>query len=319
MSGLTTEREERERQYRETFTSGDQENDMKLAAFPKCFMDELCVHRTMTVFDWITLAERELKPLGVTGLEFYPGFMESFEPDYLARVKTALEAAGLAMPMYCASPDFTRPDPLERAAEIERYCQHIETAAFLGAKTCRVLSGQRRPDVPEEQGVQWVVECIEALLPYAQERRIVLAMENHFKDNYWTYPEFAQKSRLFCAIVEQIASPWFGVNYDPSNTLLAKEDPLDLLERVKRRVVSMHASDRRPRPGVVIGPEGITDYTQLIHGEIGTGMNDYRAIFRILRSVGFDGWVSIEDGVNGIEELKRSAQFLVSHMSAGES
>jgi sugar phosphate isomerase/epimerase len=33
-------------------------------------------------------------------------------------------------------------------------------------------------------------------------------------------------------------------------------------------------------------------------------------MFRTLRSVGFDGWVSIEDGVNGIEELKRSTQFL---------
>ena len=25
----------------------------KLAAFPKCYMDELCVHRTMTLHDWI--------------------------------------------------------------------------------------------------------------------------------------------------------------------------------------------------------------------------------------------------------------------------
>jgi sugar phosphate isomerase/epimerase len=282
-------------------------------------MDELCVHRTMTVFDWIALAERELKPLGVTGLEFYPGFLASFEPDYLARVKAALETAGFSMPMYCASPDFTHPDPAKRAAEIEMCRRNIEVSALFGAKTCRVLSGQRRPEVSEAQGIQWVVECIETLLPYAGERGIILAMENHFKDNYWTYPEFAQKMRLFCALVERIESPWFGVNYDPSNTLLANEDPLKLLERVKRRVVSMHASDRRPRPGAVIGPEGITDYAQLIHGEIGTGMNDYHAIFRILRGVGFDGWVSIEDGVNGMEELKRSAQFLVSRMSAAEN
>lgn len=292
---------------------------MKLAAFPKCFMDELCVRRTMSVFDWIALAERELKPFGVTGLEFYPGFLESFETDYLARVKDALQAAGFAMPMYCASPDFTHPDPAQRTEEIARHRRHIETAAYFGARTCRVLSGQRRPEVSEEQGVEWVAACIEALLPYAGERGIILAMENHFKDNYWTYPEFAQKMRLLCAIVERIESPWFGVNYDPSNALVANEDPLELLERVKWRVVSMHASDRRPRPGVSLGPEGITDYTQLIHGEIGTGMNDFDAIFRILRGVGFDGWVSIEDGVNGIEELQRSARFLAARMNAPDS
>ena len=153
------------------------------------------------------------------------------------------------------------------------------------------------------------------LLPFAEQHGVVLIMENHFKDNYWQYPEFAQKMDLFCEIVGQTESPWFGVNYDPSNTLLAGEDPLELLRRVAPRVVTMHASDRRPRPGVTIGPEGITDYQQLIHGEIGTGIIDYDAIFAILREAGFDGWVSIEDGVNGIEELQRSAQFLAGKMN----
>ena len=39
-------------------------------------------------------------------------------------------------------------------------------------------------------------------------------------------------------------------------------------------------------------------------------MNDYDAIFRILASVGFGGWISIEDGMNGLEEIARSAEFL---------
>jgi sugar phosphate isomerase/epimerase len=290
---------------------------VKLSVFPKCFMDDLCVHRTMTLFEWIALA-RELQPFGVTGLEFYPGFLSGDSPEYLFRVKAALDAAGFSMPMLCASPDFTRPDPAERAVEVEKHRRMIDLAAFFGAQTCRVLSGQRRPEVSEAQGIAWVVECIRALLPYAEEHGIILAMENHFKDNYWTYPEFAQKMRLFYTIVGQIDSPWFGVNYDPSNTLLAREDPLELLRLVAPRVVTMHASDRRPRPGAEIGPEGITDYAQLIHGEVGTGLIDYDAIFAILRASGFDGWVSIEDGLNGMDELKRSAKFLVGRMDEGK-
>ena len=290
---------------------------MKLAAFPKCFMDELCVHRSMTIFDWIEMA-RELQPFGVTGLEFYPGFLAETTAEYLDDVKAALNTAGFAMPMLCASPDFTSPDPDQRRRQVDRHREMIDLAAFFGAKTCRVLSGQRRPDVAREQGVAWVVECIRALLPHAQSRGVILAMENHFKDNYWTYPEFAQKMDLFCEIVDRIDSPWFGVNFDPSNTLLAGEDPLELLERVKRRVVSMHASDRRPRPRAEIGPEGITDYSQLIHGEIGTGVIDFPAIFATLHSVNFTNWVSIEDGLNGLEELKRSAAYLASALeSAG--
>ena len=287
---------------------------MKLAAFPKCFMDDICVHRTMTVFDWITLAEKELKSAGVTGLEMYNGYFESLEPAYLQSVKDALNSAGFEMPMLCVSPDFTHPDPAFRKAEIEKEKQMIDLSATLGGKTCRVLSGQRRPEVSREDGVRWVVECIQELIPYAESKGIVMTMENHFKDNYWDYPEFAQKMEIFCEIVAQIDSPWFGVNYDPSNTLLANEDPIELLERVAPKVVTMHASDRRPRPGVTLGTEGITDYSQLIHGEIGTGMNDFDRMFEILRGVGFNGWVSIEDGVNGIDELRRSALYLSKKM-----
>jgi sugar phosphate isomerase/epimerase len=50
--------------------------------------------------------------------------------------------------------------------------------------------------------------------------------------------------------------------------------------------------------------------SRLSHGEIGQGMNDYDAIFRTLAGVGFDGWISIEDGVDGFEQLDRSAKFL---------
>ena len=49
---------------------------------------------------------------------------------------------------------------------------------------------------------------------------------------------------------------------------------------------------------------------RLAHGEIGKGMNDYDAIFSTLNSVGFDGWISIEDGEDGFDQLERSAAFL---------
>ena len=39
-------------------------------------------------------------------------------------------------------------------------------------------------------------------------------------------------------------------------------------------------------------------------------MNDYDAIFSTLASVGFDSWVSIEDGVDGFEQLQASVAFL---------
>lgn len=291
---------------------------MKLAAFPKCYMDQLVVHRTMTILDWIEMAA----DLPIDGLEFYDGFLTSFEETYLEQVRSALARRGLEMPMLCCSSDFSRPDPAERAREVEREKRMVDLTARLGGKFCRVLSGQRRPEVPPAQGVRWVVECIREVADYAGENQIVLAMENHYKDNYWEHPEFAQKREVFLEIVNQVASRWFGVQFDPSNALVAGEDPIELLELVKLRVVTMHASDRFLKPGHTLeelrAAEDSKGYAAILsHGVVGKGMNDYPRIFRILREAGFDGWVSIEDGLNGLEEIRASAEFLRPLMTGG--
>jgi sugar phosphate isomerase/epimerase len=62
---------------------------------------------------------------------------------------------------------------------------------------------------------------------------VTLIIENHYKDDFWNYPEFAQRMDVFCDLVARINHPCFGVNYDPSNAFLAGDDPLELLERVK--------------------------------------------------------------------------------------
>ena len=281
----------------------------QLAAFPKCYMDELCVHRTMSLATWIELAST----LGVAGVEFYSGFIED-RPEFLASTKAALAYRSLLMPMMCCSPDFTEPDPARLQAEIEREQRMIEITAYFGGRYCRVLSGQRRPALSREAGVAQVVRVIEGLLPYAERHGVILTLENHYKDNYWAYPEFAQKMEVFLEIVNQIQSPWFGVNYDPSNTILAGEDPLELLARVKHRVVTMHASDRYLKTGTIADlrrEEDSVGYAQrLSHGVIGRGMNDYDRILSTLNGVGFNSWISIEDGMDGMDDLRASVKFL---------
>jgi sugar phosphate isomerase/epimerase len=281
----------------------------KLAVFPKCFMDQLCVDRTMTIFEWIELAAT----LGVDGLEFYSGFLPD-DDTRISEVRAALHAHNLPMPMLCCSPDFTQTDPSLLEREIERERRMIEVTALLGGSFCRVLSGQRRPGLSREDGVRQVVRIIRGLLPFAQQHGVVLTLENHYKDNYWTYPEFAQKMDVFTDIVDRIDSPWFGVNFDPSNAILAGEDPLVLLERVKHRVVTMHASDRSLKSGTIDDlhrEEASVGYAaRLSHGVIGRGMNDYDTIFSVLNAVGFRSWISIEDGLGGMDELKESVHFL---------
>ena len=222
--------------------------------------------------------------------------------------------------MMCCSPDFTHPDEVFRSNEITKQKRWIDMTKALGGSYCRVLSGQRRPELTVEKGVSLAADCINKCLPYAKANGVTLILENHYKDDFWEYPEFAQKMDVFCMLLDKINDPHFGVNYDPSNTFLAGEDPLELLYRVSSRVVTMHASDRYLKEGTIedLRKEegGATGYAKrLSHGEIGKGLNDYDAIFTELSRVNFDGWISIEDGVEGMEQLERSVAFVRSKMA----
>ncbi len=287
---------------------------LRISAFPKCYLDDISVHKTMSVFDWIQMA----KALDADGLEMYDGFFETLAPPYLDSIGEAIHSAGFAMPMLCCSPDFTNPDADIRKQELERQIAMVAVAKRLGGEgtVCRVLSGQRYPGVGREQGLAWAIEGITQVLPAAREAGIVLGLENHYKAGQWKYPEFAQKKDVFLALVEAFRNAEnFGVQYDPSNAFVAGDDPLEVLGAVADRVVSMHASDRYLTEGARIEDlrqsDGTLGYSpNLLHGVTGKGLNDYDAIFSILRQHGYAGWVSIEDGMNGMEEMRQSLAFL---------
>ena len=300
---------------------------VRLATFPKCYLEDIAGTRAMSVFKWIDMA----RSLDADGLEMYEGFFTSLDPAYLDSVGEAIQRAGFAMPMLCCSPDFTQPDSDGRKRAVEHEGRMIEVTRRLGGPraVCRVLSGQRYPDVSLEQGLEWVIECIEAVLPVARQNDIVLGLENHYKDGFWSYPEFAQKKDVFLSLLNAVSErEYFGVQYDPSNAIVAGDDPVDLLRCVARRVVSMHASDRYLVPGTTIEElrqaDGTIGYSpNLRHGVTGKGLNDYDSIFRILAEHAYSGWISIEDGMNGMEEMAeslavlrgRSARYFVSGAS----
>ena len=87
--------------------------------------------------------------------------------------------------MLCFSPDFTHPDPAERARQIERQKEAIDLAVPLGARYCRTLSGQRYPGLTRSDGIARTVEGISRSIEYAEQRDVVLCLENHYKDGTW--------------------------------------------------------------------------------------------------------------------------------------
>ena len=285
----------------------------QLSAFPKCWLEDIA-ERRMSVFEWIDQA----RGLPAAGLEMYEGFFTSLDPAYLDSVGEAISSAGFQMPMLCCSPDFTNPDPDARRRAVDHEAEMIRVTKRLGGPraVCRVLSGQRYPEVSREQGLAWCVECIDEVISVAREEDIILGLENHYKDGFWKYPEFAQKKDVFLDLLASVSErEYFGVQYDPSNAIVAGDDPVDLLRQVASRVVSMHASDRYLAEGANLDDlrqaDGTIGYSpDLKHGVTGQGLNDYDAIFSILADHDYQGWISIEDGMNGLDEMRQSLEFL---------
>ena len=282
----------------------------RISVFPKCYFDELTDGR-MSFEAWI----RQAATLGGEGVEHYDGFFRSFEPADVDPIVRVMEETGQVTSMLCFSPDFTHPDAAERARQVERQKAAIDLTVRLGARHCRTLSGQRFPGLTRADGIARTVDGIRRSLEYAEKRGVTLCLENHYKDGTWRYPEFAQPEDIFLELLEAVDSPALGVQYDPSNATVGGYDPIRFLEKVKHRVVTVHASDRYLAPGASLDAlqtqDGATGYAAALkHGETGTGLNDYDAIFRILAEVGFSGWISIEDGMDGLDELRRSADFL---------
>jgi sugar phosphate isomerase/epimerase len=282
----------------------------RLSVFPKCYFDALCSGE-MRYLDWIESAAT----LGGDGIEHYDGFFRSFRAEDVDPVVDAVAAIGQVSSMLCFSPDFTHPDADERARQVARQHAAIDLSVRLGTPYCRTLSGQNFPGLTRADGMARTVDGLLRSIEYAERRDVILCLENHYKDGTWRYPEFAQPEDVYLEILDRIDSPRLGVQYDPSNAIVGGYDPIRFLDSVLPRVVTMHASDRSLAPGATLEElrqsDGTIGYSEALrHGEIGKGMFDYHAIFTRLAAARFTGWVSVEDGMNGLDELRRSVEFL---------
>jgi sugar phosphate isomerase/epimerase len=107
-------------------------------------------------------------------------------------------------------------------------------------------------------------------------------------------------------IVDLVPSPWIGVNWDTGNAYLAAaEDPYEALERVRDRVLHVHAKDisyehSEAERGKVTGtPVGCA---------CGEGVVDWERVLHILDPLNRDLFLSVECGT--IDQAERSRTFL---------
>lgn len=221
--------------------------------------------------------------LGVEGVDILHRQMAGEDAAYVRGIKRHAFVNGVDLISLSIHQDFVSPDPAERQKNVDHTLHCIDLAYSLGIPSIRLNSGRwgtvrsfdelmaRRGEEPPLEGYtdddafKWCIESIEKCLPRAEEVGVILALENH-----WGLTRTAEG---VLRIVNAIESPWLGVLMDTGNFL---EDPYDSLELLAPKTVFVQAK------------------TYYGGGRWYTLDLDYQRIARILKTVGFQGYVSIE-------------------------
>ncbi len=265
---------------------------MRLSCVPATwFMD--IVEGRMSIERWIDFAAS----LGLDGLDFGQAWFRDRRPATIAALRARVEDAGLRPCLLRCAPDFTHPDPRARRATRDEMREMIDLARALGGAMIRVVAGQAHPSVSRADGVGWVCEALDALLPHAEAAGVTFAYENHTKASVWEYRDFSEDSAVFLEIVRVTEGTALRVNFDTGNPLVHDEDPLPLLKQVAHRVACLDANDSRTR--------GKFEFCV-----VGQGLVPFGEIFGFLkRDAAYDGWISVEEfshtGERGFREAVR--------------
>jgi sugar phosphate isomerase/epimerase len=266
---------------------------MKLSCLPVSFFDDI-IEKRISIGQWAEMGAS----LGLDAIDISILFLPDHSSAYLTQVRNEIEDAGMRVAMVTTYPDFTHPDPNQRVKELELEREAIAVAAEIGAEIVRVTAGQAHPDTVRELGIQWAVKGLHQLMETTRESEIRLVYENHAKPGAWQYTDFSQPPDIFLEIVRRTEDLNLGVNFDTGNATAFAEDPLDLLEQVIDRVISVHASDTQ-RKGV------------LQHVLLGTGATPYPSIFSRLKRANWDGWICMEEAsFCGREGVKAASDYI---------
>jgi len=180
-------------------------------------------------------------------------------------------------------------------------CEYLKQAVRYAAE-CRapVINTDEgpKPDwTTEEQDHMLMKYTLTEAAKSAEKRGILIGIEPH--QQYSKTPEGLDK------IYSLVDSPAIGINFDTGNSYLCGYDPIEWLEKVKDRLVHLHAKDisiqqSEDERGKVTGtPSGCG---------CGDGVVDWKKVVEICKTATRDIVLSVECGT--IDQAEKSIKYL---------
>ncbi len=156
----------------------------------------------------------------------------------------------------------------------------------------QVVSGDNAPyrDYIEahDRATDQAHQAIKPMIPLAAELKVAIALENVW-NNLWMRPD------IFKHLVMSFRSPWVKAYFDVGNHVKYLVPPEKWIRTLGRLIAKVHIKDYK------LAPDGRSG--SFVHPR--DGSINWPAVRDALEAVGYNGWLTIEDGGLPLPEFRR--------------
>jgi sugar phosphate isomerase/epimerase len=230
--------------------------------------------------DWtLEHIAQQAAALGFDGVELRGAAGNHIGPDEspaeLARIRGLFADAGVAICCIMGYTKFTDDDPAARAQNVALTRTYIGVAQAIGCPTLRIFGGHN-PQVERQVAIERLVSCLREVAPMAADHGVQLAIETH--DDWCIGANLA-------AAIAGVDHPAVGVCWDIANSHF-REPMARTHAAIREHIVHVHFKDAVKSPA-----GGAHANHSVLPGE---GEVDMPGGLALLKSSGYDGWLSFE-------------------------
>jgi sugar phosphate isomerase/epimerase len=242
--------------------------------FGEVYPQQETPNKQMTIEDFLKRA----KELGVDGVSLESCFIKSFDPGYLAELKSTLDDYGFDRVWAWGHPDGLEGGKNE--AMLLDMIEHISYAKAIGAEVMRVVGSSLafRLD-PHGPQLEKLTKMFKEAVKVAEEMNIKMAVENHFDFD----------SDEFLALIEEVGSPYFGLTFDTGNFTRLLDEPVKAMEKLGNYVYATHLKDLKITPNTPAD-----EWFFFSSVPVGDGYVNIPELARMLAGFNYQGLLAVE-------------------------
>jgi sugar phosphate isomerase/epimerase len=268
------------------------------AILPELSLEEVAQFASSNAFACIEVmcwpkGKAERRYAGVTHID-----VTDFSSADAARIQDMLAATGVSISGLGYYPNPLAPDPAESQVYVEHIRKVISAARLLGLNVVNTFIGRDWTKSVEDNWPRFL-EVWKPLIAFAEDNGVRIGIENcpmsFTRDEWPGGKNLATSPAIWRRMFNDIPSPNFGLNFDPSHFVWQRMDYIKPLREFASRIFHVHAKDARIDQDR-LDDVGLLAYPLQYHTPKLPGLGDvnWARFLSVLAETGYNGAVCIE-------------------------